>query len=58
MWCFINHTKQHIVRTELYDIGRKLTSLISFSGWLLIHDIDIEDVDPKGNQYRQYTFDI
>ena len=42
---------------ELYDIGRKLNSLITFSGWLLIHDIDIEDVDPKGNSYRQYTFD-
>jgi hypothetical protein len=57
MWCFINHTKQHIVRGELYDIGRQLNYLIRFSEWTLTHDIDVEDIDVKSIKYKNYTFD-
>lgn len=58
MWCFINHTKQHIVNAQLYDIGRQLNCLIRYSDWSLIHDIDIEDIDVKHNTYKNYTFDL
>jgi hypothetical protein len=58
MWCFINHTKQHIVRAELYDIGRQLNHLIRFSDWTLTHDIDVEDIEIKSGKYKNYTFDL
>lgn len=58
MWCFINHTKRHVVRAELYDIGRQLAMLIRTTGWALSHDIDIEDIDVKSKVYQNYTFDL
>lgn len=57
MWCFVNHTKRHIVSGDMYDIGRRLKSLISSANWSLIDDIDIEDIDVK-TSYQGYTFDV
>jgi len=58
MWCFVNHTRKHIVSTELYDVGRQLQALISYSDWRLIDDIDIENLERRGGKYPDYSWDV
>lgn len=58
MWCLVNHTKRHIVITDLSDIGRQMLALLTYSGWNLLDHIDAEDVDIKNEMYRDYTYDL
>lgn len=58
MWCFVNHTKRHVVATDLFDIGRSLKALVDYSTWSFADHIDIEDIDPKAPRYQEYTYDV
>ena len=58
MWCIVNHTRRHIVQTDLLDIGRQILSLTTYSGWNLLDHIDIENTDIKNTMYKDYTFDL
>ena len=58
MWYLVNHTRRHIVRTDLSDIGRQMLALTTYSGWNLLDHIDAEEVDISNSMYRDYTFDL
>jgi hypothetical protein len=58
MWCLINHTKRHIIHFDLFDIGRQIQGLLTYSSWKLNDHIDIEEVSKKSGKYPDYIWDV